>query len=64
MVRWACLDVMQGRLDNFVAPPSKTSAPIYRAPNDLQMLRFWMRLADNWIRYKLDNQRVDEWNVG
>ncbi|MGH9786510.1 MAG: glucosamine inositolphosphorylceramide transferase family protein, partial [Terriglobia bacterium] len=30
----------------------------------LQMMRFWMRLAGNWIRYKLANQRVDEWNVG
>ncbi|MEO6445782.1 MAG: hypothetical protein ABIZ91_17215 [Gemmatimonadaceae bacterium] len=64
MVRWACLDLMQGRLDAFDATPSRTTAPIYRAPNDLQMMRFWMRLGANWIRSKLANQRVDEWNVG
>ncbi len=64
MVRSACLDVIQGRLDAFRAAPSKTVAPIYRAPNDLQMIRFWIRLAGNWLRHKLANQRVDEWNVG
>jgi hypothetical protein len=64
MVRWACLDVMQGRVDAFRALPSKTTAPISRAPNDPQVLRFWLRLAGNWLRNKLANQRVDEWNVG
>ena len=64
MVRWACLDVIHGRLEAFRALPSKTTAPIYRAPKDFQVLRFWLRLAANWIRYKLANQRVDEWNVG
>ena len=64
MVRLACLDVLHGRLDAIQAAPSKTEAPIYRAPNDLQMLRFWIRLAGNWFRYKLANQRIDEWNVG
>ena len=64
MVRWACLDVVQGRTEVFSAPPSKTSAPIYKAPKDLQMLRFWVRLVGNWFRYKLTNQRIEEWNVG
>lgn len=64
MVRWACLDLKQGRTEAFRAPPSKTTAPIYKAPTDLQMLRFWLRLAGNWIGYKVANQRLDEWNVG
>ncbi|HBY61935.1 MAG TPA: hypothetical protein DEH78_19115, partial [Solibacterales bacterium] len=64
MVRWACLDLRNGRTEAFHAPPSRTTAPIYRAPNDWQMLRFWTRLAANWVRYKLQNQRVEEWNVG
>jgi hypothetical protein len=63
MVRWACLDVVQGRVEAFSALPSKTTALIYRAPKDFQVLRFWLRLAGNWIRSKLANQRVDEWNV-
>ena len=64
MVRWACLDVLQGRVDAFHAEPSKTKAPIYRAPKDFQVLRFWLRLAGNWVRQKLAYQRIDEWNIG
>ena len=64
MVRWVCLDVLEGRLTALEAAPSKTGAPIYHAPNDPQMLRFWIRLVENWFLYKLANQRIDEWNVG
>ncbi|MDX2150451.1 MAG: hypothetical protein SFV54_06940 [Bryobacteraceae bacterium] len=64
LVRWACLDALAGRLEAFEAPPSKTTAPIYRAPNDAQMVAFWLRLVRNWIDYRLTNQRIDEWNVG
>ena len=64
MVRWVCLDIVHGKAGYLDAPPSKSQAPIYRAPNDFQMLRFWWRLAGNWVRYKLANQRVDEWNIG
>src|SRR5579864_641199 len=64
MVRWVCLDLMHGQAAYLEAPPSKSQAPIYRAPTDLQMLRFWGRLAANWVRYKLANQRVDDWNIG
>ena len=64
MVRWVCLDILNGKAGYLEAPPSRSVAPIYRAPNDFQMLRFWWRLAGNWVRYKLANQRMDEWNVG
>ena len=64
MVRWVCIDVLVGRAEYLNSPPSRTEAPIYRAPNDFQTLRFWARLAGNWFRYKLANQRVDDWNVG
>ena len=63
MVRWVCLDIKAGRADYLLAPPSATRAPIRRAPNDLQMLCFWWRLARNWVSYRLANQRIDEWNV-
>jgi len=64
MVRWACLDAIRGDLSSFQAAPSRTVAPISRAPNDLQMMRFWMRLTGNWFRRKLASQRVDQSNVG
>ncbi len=64
MIRWACLDVCQGRVEAFSAPASKTNAPIFRAPKDLQMLRFWLRLIGDWFQYKIRNQRFEEWNVG
>ena len=64
MVRRVCLDVLSGNAGYLEAPPSQSKAPIYRAPNDLQVLQFWLRLAGNWLRYKLANQRVDDWNVG
>ena len=64
MVRWVCLDIARGRTDYLEAPPSRSQAPIFRAPNDLAMLRFWWRLGSNWLRYKLANQRIDEWNIG
>ena len=64
MVRWVCVDLKAGCADYLDAQPSKTDAPIYRAPNDFEMLRFWCRLARNWLAYKIANQRVDYWNVG
>ena len=64
MVRWVCLDLAAGQAEYVDAPPSKTGAPIYHAPNDFQMLKFWWRLACNWVGYKLSNQRIDEWNAG
>ena len=64
MVRWVCLDISHGKAGYLEAPPSKSLAPIYRAPNDFQMLQFWWRLAGNWVRKKLAHQRVDDWNIG
>jgi hypothetical protein len=64
MARWVCLDILNGRTDDLDAPPSKTEAPIYRAPNDWQMLKFWYRIVVNRIRGKINNQRLEMWNVG
>jgi hypothetical protein len=64
MVRWVCLDIPGDNARYLDDPPSASRAPIFRAPTDRAMLRFWIRLATNWVRYKLANQRVDEWNVG
>lgn len=64
MARWVCLDILSGRTSDLNAPPSRTRAPIYRAPNDWRMLKFWSRILGNRIRYKIDNQRMEIWNVG
>jgi hypothetical protein len=66
MARWVCLDVLAGKADYFDAAtqPSKTTAPIYKAPDDVQTLKFWGRLALNHIKTRIVYQRVDEWNVG
>src|SRR5579883_3504327 len=64
MVRWVCLDVLNGRADYLDKAAEKPKAPIYRAPNDLQMLKFWGRILSNRIRYKLSDQRIDIWNIG
>jgi len=64
MVRWVCLDVLNGRADYLEKAAEKPRAPIYRAPNDLQMLKFWWRILSNRIRYKLSDQRIDIWNIG
>lgn len=64
MVRWVCLDIRANNASYLEANPSLSTAPIFRAPTDWQMLRFWWRLARNWIHYKLENQRVDDWNIG
>jgi len=64
MARWVCLDIHAGSADYLSAPPSKTTAPVFRAPDDLQMLKFWARLLGNAIRRKIANQRMDIWNAG
>ena len=64
MARWVCLDILNGRTGEVEGPPARTIAPIYRAPNDRQMLKFWSRVVLNRICYKIDNQRMDIWNVG
>ncbi len=65
--RWVCLEIRSGTqgclgpeapLDS--AHEAKRTAP----PNALHRVWFrWLRLR-NWIRYKIDNQRIDVWNVG
>jgi len=50
MARWVCLDILNGRTSDLEAPASQTRAPIYRAPNDWRMLKFWSRILGNRIR--------------
>ena len=60
-----CKDIQVGNTGAFDSEPSLTSAPLYRAPNSLQMLRFlWI-----WGKAVLANQlssvfRFQQWSVG
>lgn len=60
-----CGDIQKGHISELESEPSSTSAPIYRAPNSLQMLRFmWL-----WIWAVLAKQmsslfRFQQWSVG
>jgi hypothetical protein len=44
--------------------PSTTTAPVLHAPNDFQMMGYWAKLAAYRFKHRIDDQRVDEWNVG
>ena len=64
MARWVCVDILHRRAGYLNDRPDATPAPLVKTPTNLQMLRFWSRIALNWVLYKLENQRIDDWNVG
>lgn len=53
-----------GRTERLDAPPVKTDAPIYVAPNDVQMVSFGARILRNFVEYKRQNQVMERWNIG
>lgn len=58
-------DIQNGCAHYLDAPPSRTDAPIYRAPNDFQMLLFLARMGGAWLRRQLRAVLFSEsWNVG
>jgi hypothetical protein len=63
MARWACLDLrafgkVQVQTDG--ASPGETRG----WPNAFHLARYYVCLAKHWIDYKLENQRIEQWNVG
>jgi len=67
-VEWpaqVCIDIKIGNAKYLDLPPSKTTAPIYRAPNILQKIIFFLKIVGNNI---LDRYNYyffyDQWNVG
>jgi hypothetical protein len=64
LVRLVCLDLHAGDAAYVDAAPSKTAAPIYRAPNDLSMLAYWARIARNRVVSRLVGHRLENWNIG
>lgn len=64
MPRAVCVDIVSGSADYVGTAPSSTTAPIFKAPNDFRMLRFYMQALRGWIGYKIENHRCEMWNVG
>jgi len=66
--RWpaqVCIDIRNGNADYLNAPPSQTKAPIFRAPNNLQMLLFAIKMLRNFLATKYNALfRHDQWNIG
>ena len=59
-----CKDILQNNVDYISAAPSTTTAPIFKTPGNLQMLRFLLKLATNSLRRKwLSNFRSAQWNI-
>lgn len=56
--------VRQGALDIAAIEPSTTNAPIYFAPSNLTMLRYFATLARNIVRKIAQRFQREEWNVG
>lgn len=61
---FAAGEIRQGLVDRVSGPPSSTSAPIYRAPSNVEVLRFVVRLARNAYRRLRDRRLEERWNVG
>jgi hypothetical protein len=60
-----CIDIQNGNAGYFNAPPSRTSAPIYYAPTNVQMISFLLRIVRNSLRRLYDLLfTYEQWNVG
>jgi hypothetical protein len=60
-----CADVLNGNAPYLSAEPSKTSAPVYTPPGNLEMLLFLVKLLRNKIAFGLRKRlKVDQWNIG
>ena len=64
--RQACKDILNGNVDYFNDEPSKSSAPIYYSPTNLQMIRFFITIVKNRLLKKRDLifRKREIWNIG
>ena len=63
--RQLCVDIRYNQTEIFERPPSKTTAPLYRAPTNLQLLKFFA-VTFSMIAKKAYKALfiTDYWNVG
>ncbi len=60
-----CRDILNGTADYLDAQPSATSAKIYKAPKNVEMLRFGLKILSNKITFHYRELfRPEDWNVG
>jgi hypothetical protein len=60
-----CRQILAGRGEQLSKSPSSTSAPIYRAPNSLQMLKFVLVTAWSWLTQQWRSVIFSQqWSVG
>lgn len=59
-----CRDILNDEADYVSAAASKTTAPIFKAPNDVQMVQFYFQVIKGWLKYKIENHRCEMWDVG
>lgn len=58
----AANQILNGLFETDVSSP--TNAPVYVAPTNVQMLRYFVRLARNIVRRLYERQTREDWNVG
>lgn len=60
-----CTDIQNGKATYFDAPGSTTRARLYKAPENLQMLRFGIKLFVNRLKFHFKDILLSEkWNIG
>jgi hypothetical protein len=60
-----CRDILNGCARYLEAAPSRTSAPVFRAPSDVQMVRFLLTTWTAWVKRQVDGMLfTEDWNVG
>lgn len=60
-----CRDILNGSAPYLDAPPSKTNAPIYYAPNDLQFAMFLLKTSVGWTKNQCRSLMMSpDWNIG
>jgi hypothetical protein len=60
-----CVDITNGNTSHVEGEPSRTSAPIYRAPTNVQMLAFGFKVLRNLV-VELATKLLysEQWNIG
>jgi hypothetical protein len=61
---YVAAEIRNGAADYLTASPSQSDAPSYEAPSNPTMLRFFMVIARNKLRFVNELLHKDEWNVG
>jgi hypothetical protein len=60
-----CRDILEGEAGYLDAPPSPSTAPVYRYPGNFQTAIFVLRLARSWIARRVEELLFcDMWNIG